>query len=201
MPTTDELKSKAQSEIDQHGEELVRVAKAILNDPEPGFREVNTSRLVAQKFQELEIPYQDGIAITGLKGLLDTGTSGPTVSVMGELDSLKVLGHPHVNPQTGAAHACGHHCQIAMMLGTAIGLKAASVRENLAGRIALIAVPAEEYIEIEYRDDLRRQGKIEFLGGKLEFIKLGALDDVDIAMMTHTTSGAGRGQDRLWWDK
>ena len=194
MPTTDELKSKAQSEIDQHGEELVRVAKAILNDPEPGFREVNTSRLVAQKFQELEIPYQDGIAITGLKGLLDTGTSGPTVSVMGELDSLKVLGHPHGNPQTGAAHACGHHCQIAMMLGTAIGLKAASVRENLAGRIALIAVPAEEYIEIEYRDDLRRQGKIEFLGGKPEFIKLGALDDVDIAMMTHTTSGAEEGK-------
>jgi hypothetical protein len=52
--------------------------------------------------------------------------------------------------------------------------------------VALIAVPAEEYIEIEYRDELRRQGMLEFLGGKAELIRLGALDDVDIAMMTHT---------------
>ena len=53
---------------------------------------------------------------------------------------------------------------------------------SLSGRVVLIAVPAEEYIEIEYRDELRRQGKIEFLGGKPEFIRLGHLDDVDIAM-------------------
>ena len=63
--------------------------------------------------------------------------------------------------------------------------------EQLAGRVALIAVPAEEYIEIEYRDELRRQGAIEFLGGKPEFIRLGALDDVDMAMMTHTITNPG----------
>ena len=39
------------------------------------------------------------------------------------------------------------------------------VLESLSGRLAFIAVPAEEYIEIEYRDSLRRQGKLEFLGG------------------------------------
>ena len=47
-------------------------------------------------------------------------------------------------------------------------------------------MPSEEYIEIEYRDELRRAGGIEFLGGKPEFIRLGKLDDVDMAMMTHT---------------
>ena len=51
-----------------------------------------------------------------------------------------------------------------------------------------MAVPAEEYIEIEYRDGLRQEGKIEFLGGKPEFIRLGEFDDVDLAMMLHTTS-------------
>ena len=107
---------------------------------------------------------------------------------MGELDSLIVLGHPHADPVTNAAHACGHHCQIGMMLGAAAGLQAPGVLENLAGRVALMAVPAEEYIEVEYRDELRRQGKIEFLGGKPEFIRMGKLDDVDIAMMTHTIS-------------
>ena len=112
---------------------------------------------------------------------------------MGELDSLRVVGHPHADPVTTAAHACGHHCQIGMMLGAAAGLQAAGVMESLAGRVALIAVPAEEYIEIEYRDELRREGKIEFLGGKPEFIRLGALDDVDLAMMTHTSGNPNEG--------
>ena len=54
----------------------------------------------------------------------------------------------------------------------------------------MMAVPAEEYIEIEYRDGLRRDGKIEFLGGKPELVKLGEFDDVDLAMMVHTTSNS-----------
>ncbi|HZA21649.1 MAG TPA: peptidase dimerization domain-containing protein, partial [Dehalococcoidia bacterium] len=54
--------------------------------------------------------------------------------------------------------------------------------------------PAEEYIEIEYRDGLRREGKIEFLGGKPELIKLGEFDDVDLAMMMHTTSNPEEGK-------
>ena len=194
MPTTDELKATVQAEIDRHGEELIQVAKTILENPEPGFREDKTSRLVAEKFRELGIPYQGGIAITGLKGMLDGGAGGPTVAVMGELDSLKVLDHPHADPVTGAAHACGHHCQIGMMLGVAVGLKASGMMEHLAGRVALVAVPAEEYIEVEYRDELRRESKIEFLGGKPEFIRLGALDDVDMAMLTHTSSNPEDGK-------
>jgi amidohydrolase len=188
MATTEALKSAVQAAIDGHGEELIHVAKTILDHPEPGFREQKTSQLVARKFRDFDISFKDGIALTGLKGMLDTGNAGPTVAVMGELDSLKVLEHPHADPTTSAAHACGHHCQVAMMLGVGIGLKASGVLPKLAGRVALLAVPAEEYIEIAYRDELRRAGKIEFLGGKPEFIRLGALDDVDLAMMTHTAS-------------
>ena len=188
MISRDEIKQRVQLEIDKHSDELVRIAKIILDNPEPGYREVKTANLVADKLGELGIPFQDKIGITGIKGMMDTGRDGPTVAVMGELDSMKVHGHPHADPLSEAAHACGHHCQIAMMLGVAMALKPDSVKETLSGRIALMAVPAEEYIEIEYRDTLRRQGKIEFLGGKQEFISRGALDDVDIAMMTHTAS-------------
>ena len=193
MTTTGELKTRVQAEIDRRGDDLIRIARTILDSPETGFREEKTSSLVARKLQELGIPYQDGIAITGVKGMLEGGAPGPTVAVMGELDSLKVLGHPHADPVTSAAHACGHHCQIGMMLGVALGLKTSGVMDSLTGRVALIAVPAEEYVEIEYRDELRRQGQIEFLGGKPEFIRLGALDDVDMAMMTHTSSNPDEG--------
>ena len=104
MPTTEELKSAVQAEIDRRGEALIQVAKTILDHPETGFREQKTSQLVAEQFRDFNVPYEDGIAITGLKGMLDSGTTGPTVGVMGELDSLKVLGHPHAL-EASDAHA------------------------------------------------------------------------------------------------
>lgn len=186
MATVDEIKLRVQSEIDLKGFEAVQVAKAILKDPEPGFREHRTASRVAEKFRELGVVLEEGIAITGLKGIIDTGRPGPTVAIMGELDAHIVPGHAYANPDTNAAHACGHHCQIGSMLAVAIGLLAEGVLEHLAGRIALVAVPAEEYIELEFRDHLRDKGQLEFLGGKTEFIAKGALDDVDMAMMTHT---------------
>ena len=189
VATQEALKDLVCQEIDRRGEELVRLAQTILEHPEPGFREVKTSHLVAEWFQALGVPYQTGIALTGVKGVLQGGAGeGPTMGVFGEMDSLMVPNHPKADPQTGAAHACGHHTQIGMLLGVAVGLLAPGVLDALSGRVALLAVPAEEYIEIEERDDLRRQGKLEFLGGKPEFIRLGALDDVDMAIMTHTST-------------
>jgi metal-dependent amidase/aminoacylase/carboxypeptidase family protein len=51
-----------------------------------------------------------------------------------------------------------------------------------------MAVPAEEYVELEERLAFREQGQLEFLGGKAEMVRLGAFDDVDIAMMVHATA-------------
>ena len=75
-----------------------------------------------------------------------------------------------------------------MIIGAAMALIQADVLESLSGRLAFIAVPAEEYIEIEYRDSLRRDGKLEFLGGKPELVRLGEFDDINLAMMCHTTA-------------
>ena len=68
MTTVDELKAKASSEIDRRGDELIGIAKTILDNPEPGFREFKTARTVAEAFQRFGIPYKDGIGITGLRG-------------------------------------------------------------------------------------------------------------------------------------
>ena len=194
MPSKEELKALAYREIDSRADEIVALAQTILKNPEPGFREAKTSRLVGEKFAEMGIPFRSGLALTGVRGELVGGSAGPTLAVLGELDSLIVSEHPHADPGTSAAHACGHHCQVAMMLGAAIGLGQPGVLPELSGRLAMMAVPAEEYIEIEYRDQLRQEGKIEFLGGKPELIKLGEFDDVDLAMMVHTTSNSQEGQ-------
>ena len=188
MSSKEELKRRAFQEIDARADEIVGIAKTILNNPEPGFRETKTSNLVATKFAGMGIPFRAGLAMTGIRSELIGGTAGPTLAILGELDSLIVNEHPHADSATGAAHACGHHCQIAMVFGAAMGLMQSDVLSELSGRLVFMAVPAEEYIEIEYRDGLRQDGKIEFLGGKPEFIRLGEFDDVDLAMMLHTTS-------------
>src|SRR5258705_1744419 len=73
------------------------------------------------------------------------------------------------------------------MLGAAIGLLDAKAFDQLAGRVAFFSVPAEEYGDIEWRVAQARAGKLEFLGGKPELLRLGHFDDVDMAMMIHTT--------------
>ena len=188
MPSKSELKRRAFDEIDAKADEIVNIAKTILQNPEPGFRETKTSGLVASKLAELGIPFRAGLALTGIRSELIGGSAGPALAILGELDSLIVNQHPHADPNTGAAHACGHHCQIAMMFGAIFGLMQPDVLSELSGRLVFMAVPAEEYIEIEYRDTLRREGKLEFLGGKPELIKLGEFDDVNLAMMIHTNS-------------
>ena len=192
MLSITELKQKACETIDAHKDELIGIAKEILANPESGFNEQKTARLVSNKFNELGIGNQTGLALTGVKGRIAGGAGpGPRLAIIGELDSLVVQEHPSADPETGAAHSCGHHCQIGMMLGASMGLLTPEVLAQLSGEIVPFAVPAEEFIEVESRLQLREEGKIEFLGGKQELIRLGEFDDVDMAMMCHTASDMG----------
>jgi len=188
MPSKDELKSKVCRVIDHRSEEIIGIAKTILDNPETGFREIKTSHLVTQKFAELGISYRDGLAITGVKGMVQGSSDSPTVGILGELDALIVPDHPKADPQTGAAHACGHHAQIGILIGVAAALTESGVLPFLNGRVAFMAVPAEEGIEMEFREKLHKEGKLSFLGGKAELIRLGEFDDIDIAITAHTTS-------------
>jgi len=186
MTTADELKARVCAEIDRRAEEIVAVSDHILRHPESGYREVRTAQYVARQFERLGLKYREGLALTGVKARIPGRTPGPTVAVLGELDSLIVAAHPFADPVTHAAHACGHNAQVASMLGAGMGLQA--VMDELDGDVVLFAVPAEEYIEVEWRMGLREQGKVEFLAGKAELIRLGEFDDVDMAMITHTNA-------------
>jgi len=149
---------------------------------------VKTAKLVAETLRQLGIPYQEGLAITGVKGMLRCAKPGPTLALMGELDSLVVFDHPLANKETGATHACGHNAQIAGLMGVAIAIADTQLAKFLAGNVVFFAVPAEEYIEVEYRMNLVKEGKLGFLGGKAELIRLGHLDDIDMAILIHTSA-------------
>ena len=186
MATKEELKRAVCEEIDRRRDEIVRIGDTILRHPETGFKEHKTASLVAQHMETLGLHPQTGLAITGVMGRLQGNAPGPRLAIMGELDSLTVTGHPHADPLTHAAHACGHNAQIAGMLGAAMGLQAAQAMGHLQGEVVFVATPAEELIEIEERMGRVAEQNLEFLLGKPELIAKGYLDDVDLAMMIHT---------------
>ena len=57
MPSKEELKAQVCREIDKRSEEIIGLAKEILENPETGFREFKTSRIVTRKFGELGLKY------------------------------------------------------------------------------------------------------------------------------------------------
>ncbi len=178
-----EIKKRIVEEIDKSRDKIIGIAEKIFSKPEMGFRETETAKLVAEELSALGIECRTGLALTGVKGNLKGRQSLARVAVMGELDSVTSRCHPASDPVSGAAHACGHNGQIAAMIGAAIALSA--VKDELDGDVCFFATPAEEYVEIGYREKLVESGKICFLGGKQELIRLGEFDDIDMAMMVH----------------
>lgn len=196
--TKDQLKQCVFAAIDRRSEEIVGIGEEIRRNPELGFKEVKTARLVEQTLGKLGLNPRTGLALTGVRAdVPGRSAEGPTLALLGELDALVVTGHPEADPATGAAHGCGHNAQIAGLLGAAMGLIDAKAMEQFAGRLVLFAVPAEEYVEIGWRAGEVQAGRLEFLGGKPELLRLGHFDDIDLAMMTHMTSRADEGKASL----
>ena len=81
--------------------------------------------------------------------------------------------------------ARGHHVQLANMLAVGMAFKDAGIMDELDGDLMLFAVPAEEYVEIDFRNGLRGKGDLRYLGGKQQLIAEGAFDGIDIAMQMH----------------
>ena len=132
--TKDELKRRVWDAVDRRGDEIIGLGEEIRRHPELGFKEVRTARLVEETFRKLGLAPRAGLALTGVRADAEGRLgAGPTFAVLGELDALVVAGHPEGDPQTGAAHACGHNAQIAGMLGAAMALLDAKALDQLAG--------------------------------------------------------------------
>ena len=183
-----ELKEEIVARVDARADSIVELGDAIFRNPETGYKEFQTAGRVQSALERLGLTVRSGLGITGLRTEIDTGRPGPTVALLGELDALVVPGHPNADPVTNAAHACGHNAQCAGLVGAAMALTDREVIGHLSGRIVFMAVPAEEFVEIQYRQSLAEAGHIEFLGGKPELVRLGVFDDVDMAILIHTSS-------------
>ena len=168
--------------IDVHKDQIIAFAEDIAAHPEPGYEEFCTAGKTAEVLKNLGYKVTEHLARTGVKGTKSI-KEGPSLTVIGELDAIGCHSHPNANPVTGVAHACGHHAQMAAMIGCAIAMADPDVQKCLAGTVNFLAVPAEEYIDADKRARLKKEG-IEFCCGKSEMIRTGVFDDTDIALTT-----------------
>lgn len=176
--------------IDAHAAEIKEFGNDIFSHAELGYKEFRTAGKFIEKLQKLGMNPQGEIAVTGVKcELPGTRDRQVRVAVMGELDALPISNASHSNPETGAAHCCGHHAQLTGVFGAAIALSDPEVKAQLDGIPVFMAAPAEECVDLEFRENLAKEGKIRYFGGKCEMIRVGALDDIDVVVGHHSMTG------------
>lgn len=175
--------------VEKHRDLMWAAEAQIWQNPETGYKEWKTHAYLKSVMEGLGYTLKEAGDIPGFYADLDTGRPGPTVCVMAEMDSIVNFSHPECDKTTGAAHACCHHAQCAALLGTAAALMEDGALSDLSGRIRLMFVPAEELLELNYREELRRQGTIKYFGGKVEFMRRGMFDGVDLCIMLHSGPG------------
>lgn len=181
-----QLKELIIKSIDDNRDKIIEVGRGIYETPEYGYKEFKTTEAIAKFLEEeLELEVEKNIAITGCKAVVNNDKKGPHISILGELDGISCKEHKDAN-EIGASHTCGHNIQIAGMLGAALGLVKSGVLDSLDGKVSFMATPAEEFIELEYRQQLKNNGEITYFGGKQELVKRGYFDDIDMSMMFHS---------------
>ncbi len=183
--TKQELKLKIIHAIDNLGDRIIKTGKFLYENPELGYKEYNGTAHIAQVLEKAGYAVEKNIAVTGVKAQVLEKKEGPTLAVLGELDAIICKEHQDSDSKTGAVHACGHNIQVAAMAGIAMAFQETSALEYLGGNVMFMAVPAEEFVEMEFRSDLKDKGVVSYFGGKQEMVARGLFDDIDISMMIH----------------
>jgi len=127
-------------------EELTEIFKDLHANPEIGFEEERTSKIVAEKLKGFGVDeVHTGIAKTGVVGIIrGKGKGNRRIGLRADMDALpidEISGVSYTSNNPGTMHACGHDGHTTMLLGAAKHL--AKTRE-FDGTAVLIFQPAEE---------------------------------------------------------
>ncbi len=158
------LKERAEREVDQVRDLLIRCSDWMADNPEIGLQEYQASARLTEMLEEFGATVERGIAgmPTAFRATLPGGNpDGPTVAIIAEYDALADVGH-----------GCGHNIIANSAIGAAIALSRLGIAGELPGKVVVLGTPAEE-------------SGVPNAGGKIPILNAGYLEGMDAAIMVH----------------
>ena len=158
------LYEKITQSIESHLDDYMAMVKSMYENPEIGFKEYKTQKLLADYLVKAGFETKLSVACeTDFVAEYKTAKSGPVIAFMCEYDALPEVGH-----------GCAHN--LIAGIGIAAGEALKSIADEIGGTIRVVGTPAEENF-----------------GGKVHMAKAGVFDDVDAALMVHPSTKNGVG--------
>ncbi|MBL7746784.1 MAG: amidohydrolase, partial [Chitinophagaceae bacterium] len=147
------LKQKAAAAADKIESKCIAWRRDIHEYPELGNRETRTAKIIADHLRALGIETKEGVAKTGVVGILRGAKPGPCIALRADIDALPLIERVNIpfaskqkatynGQEVGVMHACGHDTHVAMLMSVAEIL--AGMKSELKGTVKFIFQPAEE---------------------------------------------------------
>jgi len=188
-----QLSKKINLAIDKIEAQCIAWRKDIHQHPELGNREFRTSKIIADHLRKLGLEVKEGVAKTGVVGILRGGQPGPCIGLRADMDALPVVENENLpyaskvkteynGQEVGVMHACGHDTHVAMLMSVAEVLS--GIKSELKGTVKFIFQPAEE------GPPAGEEGGAELM------VKEGVMDNpkVDVIFGLHIESAIEAGQ-------
>ena len=169
--------------LEENREGIISLGRRLFDNPELGYKEFTTRELLLDYIKEIELTGFEAYAVTGFKATIGKGK--PHIALLFDMDGLPTKGHRLASNEDLAAHSCGHNAQMALMSAAFKVIAESGLLQEVGGTVSLIAAPAEEFVDFEYRKNLIKERKIKTFSGKQNMLSAGAFDDIDLVIGSH----------------
>lgn len=169
--------------LEKNKEEILNLGRRLFETPELGYKEYKTREILLSYIKDVELTGFEPYAITGFKATIGEGS--PHIALLFDMDALPTKGHKLAANEDLAAHSCGHNAQMALMAAAFKAIYESGLLKETGGALSLMAAPAEEFVDFDYRKNLMKERKIKTFSGKQNMIAAGAFDNVDLVIGSH----------------
>jgi amidohydrolase len=150
-----QLKLKVEDSVEFQRQQLIQLSLNIHDNPELGFKEERASVWLTDYLEDNGFHVERGIAGLPTAFRATYGQGSPRVALLAEYDALPKIGH-----------GCGHNIIGVSAVGA--GVVSKHIVDQLGGSVAVLGTPAEEGF-----------------GGKIDMVRTGAFEEIDVAMIVH----------------
>ncbi|MEI6385323.1 MAG: M20/M25/M40 family metallo-hydrolase [Spirochaetota bacterium] len=182
MAASTELREIVLNNLRSREPAILELGERLRARPETGFKESGTALILAEALHALGVEPEMGLAITGIRASVGP-KDAPEIILLADMDAL-----PTAGAHGGIAHSCGHHAQMTVMFAVFSALVESRAPDREGFRLTFLTAPAEEYVELDRKKELRAAGRIRYLSGKQELLWLGAFDRAVAVIKYHSMS-------------